>query len=365
MKKVAFSALALSLTTAAGSASESEWSQLDKEVEALSMSLAQGGDGPTISGRIFAIYQNSDLDAQQVGGEDLGGFSVADARVKLEGEVGGYSYVLQQNFGSGFLADGGSGLLDAYIDIPIGELSARVGQYRPPILMSGLTRGDRLVFMDRTELGKLFSGRDTGVQLSGNFDALSWWLTVMNGTGNGAGDEVMIAGRAAFDFLGGGSRDSAGSLGASDDPSGTVAVAYFNDRETDGDGVAIEAVVATSVYSVSAEIAPLGGDNAGELYAPNTALSATFGGTGNASLIEGDSTPFSVAGTYMLVPDQWELAARFQGTDAAGDTDKIDVAITRYIQGHDLKYTAQFSNLDSDVDAIDGTYFMFGLNLTF
>ena len=69
MKKLVYSAFALSLTTLAGQASESEWSQLDKEVEALSMSLTQDGDGPQLSGRINTIYANSSDIA--VGADDL------------------------------------------------------------------------------------------------------------------------------------------------------------------------------------------------------------------------------------------------------------------------------------------------------
>ncbi|MFT5050690.1 MAG: hypothetical protein ACI8QZ_002092 [Chlamydiales bacterium] len=355
MKNFFYGAFALSLTTIAGQASESEWSQLDKEVEALSMSLTQGGDGPTLGGRVSTYYtSSSDV---MVGADDLGGFILPDARVDLSGSVGEYGYRIQYNFGDGSLGDGGAGLLDAYIEIPVGELKATVGQYRPPILRSGLTHGNRLAFAQRSELGLLFSGRDAGGMLAGNFDAIGWWLAVMNGGAANTGDELMVAGRVAFDFLGAGAGDSEGSYGASDDPSGTVAAAFFADGESDGDGFVVEAAIATSVYSVSFELAALGGDLATELYVPGAAMPL--------STVEGDSSPFSIAGTYMLQPDVWELGARFQTVDNAADTTKIDVAVTRFVQGHDLKYQAQFSQSDSDPGGFDGSVILLGMMLSF
>jgi len=357
MKQFLYGALALSLTTVTGQASESEWSQLDKEVEALSMSLTTGGDGPQIGGRISTYYASSgDF---MIGMDDLGGFMVPDARVDLSGSVGEYSYRLQWNWGNGMLGDGGAGLLDAYIEIPVGELKATLGQYRPPILSSGLTAGNRLAFVERSELGKIFSARDTGAQLNGTFDAIGWWLAVMNGTANNTGDELLVAGRVAFDFLGAGAGDTEGSYGASDDPSGTVAASFFTDGESDGDGFAVEAAISTSVYSISIELAPLGGDNAGELYVPGGIGLGPF-----ASRVEGDSSPLSFAGTYMLQPDVWEFGARFQTVDNAADTTKIDVAVTRFVQGHDLKYQAQFSQSDSDA-GFDGSTILLGMMLSF
>lgn len=321
------------------------------------MSLTAGGEGPQIGGRISTYYANSgDI---PVGMDDLGGFFVPDARVDLSGSVGEYGYRLQWNWGNASFGDGGTGLLDAYIEIPVGELKATVGQYRPPILRSGLTRGNRLAFVDRTELGKLFSGRDAGGQLSGTFDAIGWWLAVMNGGAAAVGDELMVAGRVAFDFLGAGAGDSEGSYGASDDPSGTVAAAFFSDGESDGDGFVVEAAIATSVYSIAVEIAPLGGDNAAELYAPGGA-----GGFGFVSSVEGDSSPFSIAGTYMLQPDVWEFGARFQTVDDTADLTKIDVAVTRFVQGHDLKYQAQFTQFDADA-GVDGSAILLGMMLSF
>ena len=364
MKKLVCSAVALSLTTVAGQASESEWSQLDKEVEALTMSLSQDGDGPNIGGRIYTIYGNSS--DRMVGMEDLGGFTVPDARIHLSGSVGSYSYMLQHNFGSGALGDGGSGLLDAYVKFPIGELQGTVGQYRPPILRSGLVSGDRLAFVDRSELGKVYSGRDTGIMLNGDFDAIGWWVAVMNGALGSVGDELLLAGRVDFDFLGEGTGDVEGSYGGNEDPSGTVGLSFFTDGETGSDGFAVEASLSTNVYSVAAELVSLGeGDDPtpGATYYPSANGIAASGF--HVPVIAGDTTPFSISGTYMLQPDTWEVGLRFQDLDDAADSTKIDVAATHFVEGHNLKYQAQFTTYDSDSAAIDGTLILLGMNLTF
>lgn len=164
MKKLVCSAIALSLTSATGLASDDGWSSLDEQVEALTSSLSstQGG-GPEISGRIRVLYQNSsDIEVPDgTGGtNDLGGFFIEDARVKLTGSRGDYSYTVQTD-----LADngGGSNLLDAFTDFPVGgSVNARVGQFKSGVLRSGLVSSGKLFFVDRTANGGAWSTRRQG-----------------------------------------------------------------------------------------------------------------------------------------------------------------------------------------------------------
>lgn len=340
MKKLVCSAIALSLTSATGLASDDGWSSLDEQVEALTSSLsAQGGGAPAISGRVKVLYQNSGDIA--VGDNDLGGFDIADARVKLTGQRGDYSYVVQTD-----LADngGGSNLLDAFTDFKVGgSVGARVGQFKPGVLRSGLVSSGKLFFVDRTANGAGWGTRRQGFMLSGDFDQIGWWLTVQDGS-DGNGDELFAALRVAFDFLGEGigEEDVEGAYGGTEDPTGTVALAIFDDGELDdGDGTAFEAYVATNTYSFGADIVDYGDDGY---------TAATDGPS-----IFMDSSPFSVFGTYMFSPMAWEGGLRYSDLDDdAEDTTKIDVAVNRYLDGHNLKWTLQYSMFDfDDADDID------------
>jgi hypothetical protein len=343
MKKLVCSAIALSLTSATGLASDDGWSSLDEQVEALTSSLssAQGG-GPEISGRVRIIYENSGDIQVAPTGNDLGGFAIEDARVKLTGSRGDYSYTVQTD-----LADngGGSALLDAFTDFPVGgTVNARVGQFKPGVLRSGLVSSGKLFFVDRTANGGGWGTRRQGFMLSGDFDQIGWWLTIQDGS-DGDGDELFAALRVAFDFLGEGIDDSAneGSYGGTEDPTGTVAIAFFDDGElSDGDGTAVEAYVATNTYSFGFDLVDYGKDGY---------TAAIEGGSGL-----GDSTPFSAFGTYMFSPQTWEGGLRYSDFDNDEDTTKIDVAVNRYLDGHNLKWTLQYSMVDNkdlpDVDII-------------
>ncbi|MDA1267085.1 MAG: hypothetical protein O2816_18545, partial [Planctomycetota bacterium] len=106
MKKLLYSALALS-ATATGALASDDWSTLDQEINALSASAAFDKTGPTIGGRIRTLYENSSdftgtlnpSDPANPG--DLSDFDVIDARVKITGGRDGYSYVFQVDAGSG------------------------------------------------------------------------------------------------------------------------------------------------------------------------------------------------------------------------------------------------------------------------
>ena len=64
-------------------------------------------------------------------------------------------------------------LKDAYVDIPISNVSARVGYVQgrhQPQRFEQLQ--SKLFFINRSQIGDLFDNRDTGVMLSGEFDQL-------------------------------------------------------------------------------------------------------------------------------------------------------------------------------------------------
>ena len=129
MKKLVFSACALTLTCGTAVANNSDWDQLDNDVQALSANLQDmEGGGMTIGGRIRAAYASSgDI---TVGTNDLGGFQLYNARLfSAHGTTAaGVGYRLENDFATG-------NLLDAYIDVrPARPSTSALGQFRAYVL---------------------------------------------------------------------------------------------------------------------------------------------------------------------------------------------------------------------------------------
>ncbi|MFT4648155.1 MAG: hypothetical protein ACI9X4_001375 [Glaciecola sp.] len=327
MKLLSMCAAALTLSGFAV-ASETDYSSFDRDIEALVSGRLADNTGPTISGYAQVRYQSSsDITS---GGNDLGGFDVRKARVAVTGERQGYGYKVQVDFASGTV------LKDAYIDIPINNVSARAGMFRPAFSRNASNSSSKLFFMDRTEVGKLFAGRDTGVMFHGNFDQASFFLSLMNGT-DGTGDELQTVIKVAYNFMGAGTGNIEGAFGGPDELSGTISAAMFDDGEaTDGSAILIEAHVANSQYSAGIEV--FDADTAG----------VTAAAAAGTSLAVDDETAMTLYGTYMLTPDQWELGVRFQDMDDTQDTTLMEIGVARYLDGHNLKYSLGYRSVDSD-----------------
>lgn len=349
MKKFVFSAAALTLTGTA--VANDDWAQLDQDIQALSASVQGLEDGGMqIGGRIRTLYQNnSDL--------DLGGFSVRNARLYASGTTAGdIGYRVEVDFGSGDL-----GLLDAYLDIPVGgEISARVGQFRAHVSREALIDSGNLFFVERSAIANHFSGRSQGIALNGDMGGFDVALTIQNGA-DGVTDELFYAVRGGFDLMGGGTDLIEGAYGASEEMQSSAAVAYFSDEAVeDADGFLVEASLATSQFSAQASFLSLGDAvSAANVDQENPLVSA---------LLEPDTTPFSLQGTFMLSEagseyGAWELGVRFQDFDNADDTSVIDIGANYYANGHDYKYIINWTSVDSD--SADGDLISLGVNARF
>jgi len=349
MKKLVYSALALSVTTAGALASDSDWSTLDQEIEALTASTVLDTTGPKFSGRVRTYYESSG----DVGADDLGNFNVRETRLKMTGSRGDYGYTVQADFTGGF------SLLDAYVDFPIGgQVSGRFGQFKAGFSRSALIGGGNIFFVDRNIVGALWSGRREGFALSGEFDQLGWWLTIHDGTDFG-GDEYLITAKVAFDLMGeGANAKNEGAYGGTEEPSATAAVAFYDDGGLEsGDGTLLEFHGGTNVYSFGVDLLSVGDD----LVTSNgSATASPFGTT-----IDADSTPMSLFGTYMLQADTWELGIRFQDYDNGAGEDKLDIGIINHLDGHKLKWTIQYSSTSSDDAANEVDWIAIQLQLAF
>jgi len=339
----------------------------DAEVETLIDSLVQSA-GPEIRGFLQVRFDQSadrpiaytkDLngdgdttDPGESGVNDLGGFFIRRARVAFEGHVQGYGYHVEMDAVLGDL------LREAYIDIPLNTLKARVGLYKSGVSRNSLTRANELFFIERSMIGEMFEQRDLGATLYGGGEQIGLSFTMQNGRDE-LGDDYFFAGRAVWNFLGKGANRTEGAYSGPESLAGTASVAYFHDQLVpDGNGLIGEVHMGTNVYSFGAETIDLG--DGGAQATPELGLIA-----GTRTMTDPGGTPFGVYGTYMVSPDRWEVGARYQYLDDTDNSSTLEFGVNRYLAGHELKYSANYANYRSDNVGFEGNLIQVSLQVTF
>lgn len=353
MKLLITSAIALTLASMPGLANDNEWLDLDQELESLSAGSFFQNNGPNLGGYLFTSYRNSG-DIPGGGGNDLGGFDIDRFRVELTGDRAGYDYKASFDVASGVAT-----IRDAYVNAPLGEnISARFGRFKQPFLRSGLLSSSRLFFHDmRTQSGSVFSGRDNGLMLHGDFDMVHWYVAAQNGA-DSVGDDLLLTGRLEANLVGEtGVPGHEGAYGAGDETNVTVGLSIADESFLDnGTHFALEAAATSGPFSIQAEIVDYDEDI--PFLDP---ILATYGAAGQAV---GDTTPFSVTATYMFTED-WEAGVRFEDADNDDDTSRIMVGVQHYVDGHNLKWNVTYETIDTDNAVGDLDVFGFGLGLRF
>lgn len=355
MKKLVFSACALTLTCGTAVANNSDWDQLDNDVQALSANLQDmEGGGMTIGGRIRAAYASSgDI---TVGTNDLGGFQLYNARLFAHGTTAaGVGYRLENDFATG-------NLLDAYIDVSAGEtIDIRLGQFRAYVLAESQIDSGNLFFIDRSVNAASFAGRQQGLAVSGDMEAFNWAITIQDGsdgaTGPGAtdgdGDDLFYALHAGMDFMGAGTSMVEGAYGAGDDMTASAGVTYYDDGgAADGGGFAVEAGAQSSQFSISANFVSRDDSGVGSNFDVNDPHVMLTNPAYVAAATEGDNTPWSLMGTFAL-NESWELGIRYQDLDDTNSTDVMDIGANYYVDGHAMKYIINWTSVGSDAGDTD------------
>lgn len=346
MNKFVLGALALTAASTPSLAGEKDWLlALDRDIESLATSLNQNtGGGATITGFIRSSYATSSDVQVAPSGNDLGGFSIDDARLIVTGSIGNYGVYMEVDGSTdpdfpaapigtlpGFTGAYGAtgtvgavGMLDAYATFAItDQIKGQMGNFRPPFLASSLRNEDGMLFQDRTFLGQVFAFRDVGVQVSGSFDMLNFAVAVQNGA-DGAGDELVIAGRVSFTIMGNAPGRYEGAMGQGDETSLTVGVGYYDDGSlTDGTAIAVDGQFGMGQLSAGFEFVELDVDF-------------------------GDNSPFNVQVGYMVAPDEWEVAVRYEDFDTNTDTTAITAGVNWYHNGHAAKWHLNYIMLDDD-----------------
>jgi hypothetical protein len=367
MNKFVFSALAASLISATGFASDTEWPELDRELAALSSApLTQDTGGPYLSGWLISsfdyntdaetVFDNEDKEKSEFG------FGIPAAAINLQGTVGnGYGYKIGFDFfdtgeqyapsgtavGSG--TDGGTaGLTDAYGSFEVGDyVDFKFGIFGAPSLRSAAVDRHKTLFLDRSFLGQQQSARDAGLSIGGNFSRVNWEVAVVNGM-DGSAEGIAYSGRIDIDVMGKMS-DCEGAYGAHEGTNLNIGVVYADDTMDSHDPaikdaytqVSADATLVIGGFSVFAEIVD---------YDENAGIDRSLD---DDELIVGNNTPFS-AGLSYLFGEEYEVAFRYDDWDVARsaseelfDTTRFNFGFNRYIIGHDVKWHVGYSFGDS------------------
>jgi len=345
---------ALALTPASGLAmglgADGEWSDLDREVNALASSLLLKGGGPGLFGRVQTAYRGS---SDLPGG--LGGFGVADARLGLTGAHGSYEYRLEVDFADD-LGSGTLGLLDAHASFALTDtVTATLGRFRPEISTNGLLDSGDMVFLGRSVIGTALAARDEGLMLQGALSDLDWTLCIMNGL-DGQDDDALASLRINLDLKPSPQSPirgrSEGAYGGPEEFGVRASVAFVEDRDPLGSYCALAELLAGSDrWSLAFETAHVGSRDFASL-------------TSNISdILAADTNPYSL-GLTLMVQEDWELALRVQDYDL-GDLRQFDLGLNHYVAGHDLKWILGLTHLESDTAAKDVDLWGFALNVGF
>ncbi|MDZ4775130.1 MAG: porin [Planctomycetota bacterium] len=350
MKKLVYSALALTLSGAPALATDNGWSGLDKEIESLSSSLQSANpNAPGISGWVLASYRHSsDIDANgtATGTPDQSGFQLDSVRLEVEGDAGNdYSYKVSMDLagGNGSLhgesPSGTVGLRDAYVKWSIYEgINGKIGRFKESMLRSALVSDNRLILLDRTNLGELLDRRDLGLAVYGSFDVLNWTVQAQDGT-DGQADEHRFVLRATANVVGkAGDSKNEGAYGAGEETNVVVGIAFQDEGNlADGQIIALEAGMTAGPFSVAAELVDFDKGDAGTF-----GLTDTFVGNDVA-----DTTPWDITVSYLITPE-YEVAGRFEDADDVDDTTSYTLGVNRYVRGHDIKWGAQWKAIKTD-----------------
>lgn len=373
MNKFVLGALALTAASTPSLAGEKDWLALDRDIESLATSLTQNaGGGPTISGFLRSSYAMSSDIPVAPDGNDLGGFSIDDARLIVTGSIGNYGVVMEvdgstdpdlaiggpfqfgapgspgslggssSSLGGAYGATGGVGslgVLDAYATFAItDQIKGQIGNFRPPFLASSLRNEDGMLFQDRSFLGQGWAFRDQGIQVSGSFDMLNFALAVQNGS-DGAGDELVIAGRVSFTVMGNAPGKNEGALGQGDETSFTIGVGYYNDGQlSDGTAIAVDGQFGMGALSAAFELVDLEQDFLGA-----------------------EATPYNFQVGYMVVPEEWEVAIRYEDFDTTSDTTAITAGVNWYHNGHAAKWHLNYITVMDDVSSNEADIIQVGM----
>jgi hypothetical protein len=280
--------------------------------------LTLPADGPVIDGWLEASYNDF-----------ADNFAVGRNRIRVGGDFNDYGYVISMSYDD---ESKSIGLRDAYATAEYVSMDWTFGQFRAPTTSGHLVTESQQFFMDRTGFGG--GGlRQTGLMASGSFDSFGWALAVMDDEGvpvfDPLDDEVII-----------------GQFGDGEDVHARVTFDVIGSSKSDSEGS--YDLIGTTNLSVAAAVD--NGDSGDTTYIEGTWNSGPF--WAHAELADTETgSPLTLSATYMI-NTQYEVGARSEDPDDGTDA-TASLAVSRYISGHNCKWTIQLDDGD-DYDS-DGS----------
>jgi hypothetical protein len=340
-------ALSASLTlvatgTAQTIASETEWALLEQELATVQDLSGEPEGAVRIWGYLRTSYGHSDELIPAPGPGSLSGWLVDNLRLNVSGQTAGFEYRITGEAQSGRMT-----LEDAWASFALGpEITATLGRFKQPFLRSGTVEARDLLLIQRTRNGLFASVRDQGFMVNGDHGRFHWAAALQNGA-DGASDEWRTNLSMNLNLVGEAELPWEGAWKAGPGTRASLGLAVSDDSATSASGRvwAWSAYLVQGRFSLQAEWLHWGtGFN--EATSPaNPFFQQQVGAT----------TPWSVTASYMLVPEKYELAVRFDNYDdekAAGNFDRetFTVGVNRYIAGHDIKWQLNYIDASNSGD---------------
>ncbi len=338
----------------AGGDPTNDYALLERDLERLQANLDASSKSSVNVGYLLrtSYATSSDVLYEPAAGQDLGGFRMQDASLWFQGYIGGYEVFLRADASDATdwppIGGGQPGALqmrDAWARAPIHDnVSLYFGNFRCPVVNSGMLDEGKLLMIDRTRIGQFFDVYQAGAALVADFDQFHVKLAAQNG-GDGAADELGIVARAEYK-VGEGAKHREGALGA-EGFDATIGVGYFQDRGmgSEFDAFIGDAYMTFDQFSLHAEMVDMGGDLA----------AMTVGNAGGKS-----ATPFTATLGYRI-DERFELALRYQDLDDDNETTQIGAGLNYYVAGHAAKWQLNVSQYDNSTT--DGLLIQVGLTL--
>lgn len=366
MNRFVKTALALAVAGSAANAGtgDNEWLALDSEISGLATSLKPSTDGNAWAALLRGTLGYSSDDVATAGGADLSGFNFNDVDIAFWGSQGSYRWRISGDIDNNEGGDNSAffTLEDAFVAWSCGGMfEAMMGNMKPRVSRSNSVRPEGLFFIDRTAIGSSFDGWDNGLSVNGMWEMINWYAFVLNG-GNGHTRDHLYVLRGEFK-VGDGAGNYEGARGAGDVLNGTFGLSYVNDNTLssggDGDGdnamFLVDFAGSMSQFGFAAEVAKID-DNFG------FATDEDFSNLATPIDFDPDTTPWNAAVTFM-VNSEWEVGARLEETDSDDDNSILTVGASWYRGAGNGKWTLQWSDFSSDVDAEEGSIIELGFTI--
>jgi len=234
-------------------------------------------------------------------------------------------------------------VLDAYGALDVADsVTVQLGEFRPPTLFTALLDENDLLFVDRTFNSLFWQQRQAGAQVHLDGDWLEGWLAVQNGQ-DGAGREVALTGRCSARLFGEG--EAPRREGAYDADLGST---LYVGGSWYGDGSIDQAAAWSAEAYFTHEWLAL----SSEMVDPSPGL-------------EGGHMFWSATGSVELVPETWELAARYEDFRSRSDTIVYRFGLNRYLHGPKTKLQANVVRFEHDGSGNYQTLIELGLVASF